>query len=136
MTDGKQSEEYPRWLVVVCGAVMVTFFTSLSIHTCRTWAALKHAPRYTIGYVTKTGYSVGPGSHSDVDYTYTVGHSTYQDSSTGDVPEGCHRCLLKFAAHAPDLRKFYNQVCVPDDVPPPPSEGWAEPPFPVPDYAQ
>ena len=129
-------EEYPRWLTILFGAPLLCLFIWAITHHYRTRAALKRAPRYTIGYVTRTGYSVGPSSHSDVDYTYTVGDSTYQDSSTGDVPEGCHRCLLKFAAHAPDRREFYNHICVPDDVPPPPPNGWAEPPFPVPDYAQ
>lgn len=131
-----ETEEYPRWLVVVCGIFLLVLFADTFIHTFRTWAALKKAPRYTVGYVTKTGYSIGPGSHSDVDFTYTVGDSTYRDSSTGDVPDGCCRCLIKFAAHAPELREFYNHVCVPDDILPPPPEGWAEPPFPVPDYAE
>ena len=136
-TDVK--EESPNLITkigtVLGGSLMALLFGWVIIHSYRTSDALGKAPRYTIGYVTKTGYSIGPSSHSDVDFTYTVNDSTYVSSGTGDVPAGCQRCLVKFAAHAPELRTLYNGICVPQDVSDAPPEGWMEPPFRVPNGA-
>lgn len=128
-----EATEHPRWLLVTAVVVMVGFFVESFIsdyYRSKDFAA----HRYTVGHVTKTGYSVGPSSHSDVDFTYTVGDSTYQSSGTGDVPKGCSRCLVKFAVGNPGTCKLYNLVCVPDDFINPPPEGWQEPPFSVPGY--
>ena len=98
--------------------------------------AREAAPRYTIGYVTGTGYAVSSSSHSVAFFTYEVGGHTYRSSSPGDLAVGCTRCLVKYAATDPQNVELYNNVCVPDSIAGVPAAGWSRPPFPLPAGAE
>lgn len=84
----------------------------------------------------KTGYVIGPSSHSEASFKYTVGDTVYENSSSGSIEDDCRRCLVKFAVRKAEVCQFYNHVCIPDEVEAAPAEGWREPPFPVPEYVQ
>ena len=128
MTDD-EINKLPKWIgyIGTIGFVSLLVWILSGVYQHNT--AMGQGARYTVAYVTKTGYVVGPNSHSEVSYTYTVGDSTYASSSSGDIEAGCGQYLVKFATNEPSQRQFYNHICVPAETPAPPPEGWAEPPF-------
>ncbi len=126
-------KKLPNWVVALIGVVVGTFVVwSLGSGYLESRARNAH-PRYTIGYVTRTAYAVGPSSHSVVFYTYLVGKTRYQQSSTGDLLAGCTRCLVKFAATDPQNVEFFNRICLPDSLTQAPALGWETPPVSTPD---
>lgn len=128
MTD-EEIEKLPNWMMIPGGIVLAAFFLWLGITRYQQHAAMSRGVGYTIGYVTKTGYVVGPSSHTAVSFAYEVNGRRYTSTGSGEPIYGCRRCLVKFATRDPQVRTFYNLICVPEDVPPPPPEGWPEPPF-------
>jgi hypothetical protein len=126
----------PRWVVVLFGTATVAFFAWSLVGGYGDSHARNAHPRYTIGYVTRTAYAVGPSSHSVVFYTYAVGTTRYEQSSTGDLPAVCTRCLVKFAADDPQNVEFFNRLCLPDSIKQAPALGWEEPPFLAPTDAE
>jgi len=129
----KWVEKMPTWLVVVLGVMLAVLFIWGFTYSYTKSHARDSDPRYTIGYVTGTDYVIGPSSHSVAFFTYTVGDSTYHESSSGDVAEDCTRCLVKYAATDPHNLEFFNKICIPDEVHTAPAQGWTTPPFEVPD---
>lgn len=131
MTD--ESDEWikklPIWVMIPVYIFSISLFLYIVVGGYIHGSARDRNSRYTIGYVTGTDYVVGPNSHSVTFFTYTVGDSTYRQSSTGDVAKGCTRCLVKFAEADPTNFEFFNRVCVPDSITSAPAEGWEKPPF-------
>jgi hypothetical protein len=119
----------PTWLKNVLALVSALFFIWLLTYDYLSSRARSAGARYTIGQVTGTSYVVGPSSHSIAFFTYTVGDSTYHQSTTGDLANGCTRCLVRFAKADPTNFEFFNRVCVPDSITRPPAQGWEQPPF-------
>ena len=128
MTD-EVINRLPTWLKNALALASALFFVWLLSYDYISSRARRVGARYTIGYVTGTDYVVGPSSHSVVFFTYTVGDSTYHQSSTGDVAKGCTRCLVKFAEADPTNFEFFNRVCVPDSIASAPAKGWEKVPF-------
>ena len=126
-------DKVPPWFVNIAKVVFPACLVWVIVTVYLDSRALNAAPRYTIGYVTETSYTVGPSSHSNARFTYTVKGRKYADSASGDVDEGCTRCLVKFAASDPENTEFFNHVCVPDSIEKAPPDGWTVPPFAVPD---
>jgi hypothetical protein len=119
----------PTWLKNALALASALFFVWLLGYDYISSRARRVGARYTIGQVTGTDYVIGPSSHSVAFFTYTVGDSTYHQSSTGDVAPGCTRCLVKFAEADPTNVEFFNRVCVPDSITRAPAGGWEKPPF-------
>lgn len=119
----------PAWLKNVLALVSGLFFIWLLSYDYFSSRARNAGARYTIGHVTGTSYVVGPNSHSVAFFTYTVGDSTYHQSSTGDLAANCTRCLVKYAAGDPTNFEFFNRVCIPDSITSAPAQGWGKPPF-------
>lgn len=131
-TEDEWISRLPNWAVALFGTATIAFFAWSVVGGYSDAHARNAHPRYTIGYVTRTAYAVGPSSHSVVFYTYAVGATRYHQSSTGDLPTGCTRCLVKFAADDPQNVEFFNRICIPDSSMQAPALGWEKPPFPVP----
>jgi hypothetical protein len=55
-------------------------------------------------YVARTAYAVGPSSHSVVFYTYAVGATRYQQSSTG----GLHALPGQVCGRRPAERRVFE----------------------------
>ena len=127
------AEKMPTWLVTILVVALTAFFLWVFIGGYLHADKRDANPRYTIGQVTRTGYVIGPSSHSVVFFTYSVGDSTYSESSRGDIEEGCTRYLVKYAATDPKNIEFFNHICIPDSIRQAPPQGWLKPPFPVPD---
>lgn len=125
-------EKLPNWVVVIVGVLFISLLVYIFVGGYLHGIARDKNPRYTIGYVTGTDYVVGPSSHSVAFFTYTVGDSTYHQSSSGDLTDGCTRCLIKYATADPTNFEFFNRVCVPDSIRQAPVQGWLQPPFKVP----
>ena len=132
----KLVEKMPNWLVAIFGVLFVLFTVWVFAGSYLDSHARSKDSRYTIGFVTKTSYVVGPSSHSVSFFTYNVKGHAYSTSSDGDLEAGCARCLLKYAATDPENIDFFNHICIPDSITRAPAEGWKEPPFPVPSYAR
>ena len=128
MTD-EEIEKLPSWVGYLGLAGAILWVAWAIINDRQQHAAMSQGVGYTIGYVTKTGYVVGPSSHTAVSFAYEVNGRRYTSTGSGEPIYGCRRCLVKFATRDPQVRTFYNLICVPEDVPPPPPEGWPEPPF-------
>lgn len=122
----------PKWVAVILVTLFIVFAFWVVVGGYMHGQVRNTNPRYTIGYVTGTDYVIGPSSHSVAFFTYSVGDSTYRQSADGDLPAGCTRCLVRFAATDPTNAEFFNQTCLPDELPPPPPQGWTAPPVPLP----
>lgn len=85
-------------------------------------------PRYTIGEIIKTGYTIGPNSHSYTRFSYQVGDSVYIKSGPEAVPSSHTRFLVKFSAKNPEYYKFYENIPIPYYIEIAPREGWVKPP--------
>ncbi|HLK97994.1 MAG TPA: hypothetical protein VK364_09520 [Hymenobacter sp.] len=128
MTD-EEINRLPKWvgyLGIVGLGMWLIWAVIYNLHQAK---KINEGVRYTIGYVTKTGYVVGPSSHTAVSFEYEANGRRYATTGSGEPINGCTRCLVKFAVQDPEVLDFYNQICVPDEVQPPPPEGWSEPPF-------
>jgi hypothetical protein len=132
-TEDEWIKKTPTWVVVLVGIALTAFVAYSLVYRHELTTALQAHPRYTIGYVTGTGYAVSASSHSIAFFTYTVGDRTFRTSSSGDLPAGCTRCLVKFAADDPQKFEFYNRLCIPDSIASAPKQGWQQPPFAVSD---
>lgn len=135
-TEEEWIRKTPTWVVVLVGIALATFVAYSLRYRYQLVTALQAHPRYTIGYVTGTGYAVSASSHSIAFFTYTVGGRTFHTSSSGDLPAGCTRCLVKYAADDPQKFLFYNYLCIPDSIIQAPMHGWQKPPFALPTDAE
>ena len=132
---GIEDIKLPNWANVTLAITMACLFLWGFAQSCAEARLLNAVPRYTIGYVTETSYTVGPSSHSNARFNYTVNGQKYSDSASGDIEEGCTQYLVKFAATDPKINTFYNHLCIPDSLVAP-SDGWKKLPFDVPDYVK
>jgi hypothetical protein len=131
-TEEEWIKKTPTWVVVLVGIALATFVAYSVRYRHQLVTALQAHPRYTIGYVTGTGYAVSASSHSLAFFPYTVGSRTFRTSSSGDLVAGCTRCLVKYAADDPQKFEFYNRICIPDSIADAPAQGWRIPPFAAP----
>jgi hypothetical protein len=130
-TEDEWIKKTPTWVVVLVGIALTTFVACSLFYRHQLVTALQAHPRYTIGYVMGTGYAVSASSHSITFFTYKVGDRTFRTSSSGDLPAGCTRCLVKYAADDPQKFEFYSRLCIPDSIANAPAQWWQKPPFAV-----
>ena len=122
---------YPDWVGNVAILLMVALFGYFIVARVGRSKAMSDHPRYTIGYVKKTGYVIGPSSHSETLFNYSLHGKEYLGGESGDLLTADTRYLVKCGSRDPSFYEFYKKVPMPDSIRAAPPEGWESPPFPV-----
>ena len=130
-TEPEEEFQYPGWFGYTGIVFAVVFFGWLIYGTFGRSKAMSDHPRYTIGYVKKTGYVLGPSSHSETLFNYYVNGKEYLGGESGDLLTDDTRYLVKCGSQDPSFYDFYKKVPIPDSIKQAPPEGWETPPFPV-----
>ena len=122
---------YPNWVGNLSIVLMAAFFGWLIYGIFGRSKAMSDHPRYTIGYVEKTGYVIGPSSHSETIFNYYVNGKQYVGGKSGDLLTDDTRYLVKCGSQDLSFYFFYKKVPIPDSIKQAPPQGWETPPFPV-----
>ncbi|UOQ55567.1 hypothetical protein [Hymenobacter cellulosivorans] len=114
----------PVFLLLAFGALIYYYFQR---------ADEVHAKgKYTIGYIDGAHWAVKSGRQ--IDYSFSVAGKSYTggEDELPQMQRDNARYLIKYDSTSPDWHAVYFSVPIPDSITDAPSNGWQEPPFPVP----